>query len=482
MKSHKGKIVLITILTVLLVVSMGMLVFLSYERQTYLTVDGKKYLRSSDCLDLSGSPLKEVDKLFEMEALRELNLRDTGISIRDYERLKNRFPQCTISWSVPFQGGYVSDDTTSLELTSLSEADVAAMTYLTKLQSVTLRGCKDYQQIMKLAQAKPECRISYTVTVGGTEYSSAEAVEVLTVENPDLDELRGSLPYMPWVKRVNLTGTLPANGDLVALKQEMPEIQFVWTLDYCGVTVDTLAEFVDLSEMEVTDIRQLEEPLGSFYHLKKVDLGKSTIKSDDLAELNRRQGNTKFVWMVNFGPVWVRTDIKYFMPFQYGLMLSDQMTGNMKYLTDVIAMDLGHRYLTDCWFLEYMPHLQYLILGDTKVKDLTPVGTLKELKFLEVFMTEVDDFWPLLNCTALEDLCLGYNRKADPTPVMQMKWLKRLMIPGAFLTKQQRQDIKSALPNTIVVTESGSSTDKGWRNSPNYYFQREYMGMHNMIG
>lgn len=482
MKSRRAKLVLIVILVILLIIAMGGALWLRYDRETYLSVGGMKIPRSSDCVDLSGKPLKDVDKLLELETLRELNLRDTGITIHDYERLKNRFPQCSISWSVPFQNGYVRDDITSLELTALSEADVATMAYLPKLQSVALHGCKDYQQIIKLMEAKPECQVSYTVALNGTEYSSSEAVEELTVENPDLAELRETLPYMPWVKRVNLTGTLPANGALVALKEEIPQIQFVWTLDYCGVSVDTLAEFVDLSEMKISDIKQLEEPLACFYNLKKVDLGKSPIKSEELAALNKRQDNTKFAWMVNFGPIWVRTDIKFFMPFQYGLMLTDQMSGNMKYLTDVVVMDLGHRNITDCWFLEYMPHLQYLILGDTHVKSLEPVGTLKELKFLEVFMTEVDDFWPLLNCTALEDLCLGYNRKADPTPVMQMKWLKRLMIPGARMTKQQREDIKAALPNTIVVTESGSSTDKGWRNSPNYYFQREYMGMHNMVG
>ncbi len=482
MKSRGSKIVLITILVLAVICSAGVFVWYRYDQQTYLRINGTKYLRSSDCLDLSGKPLTEVDKLFAWADLRELNLRDTGITVRDYERLKIKFPDCRILWSVPVQDGYVSDDATSLELESLNGADVTALTYLTQLKTLHLRQCQDYEPILRLMEAKPDCQISYTVNLGGTAYSSADGVAEVTVENPDIAELRAKLPAMPWVTRVNLTGTLPATADLVALKEEMPKITFVWTLNYCGVSVDTLTETVDLSEVKVASVEQLEESLACFYNLKQVYLGKCGLKNEALAELNARYEDTKFVWKVNFGPTWIRTDVTFFMPFQYGLMMTDQMCVNMKYLTELVVLDMGHRNITNCSFLEYMPHLQYLILGDTHVKDLTPVGNLKELKFLEVFMTEASDYWPLVNCTALEDLCLGYNRRADPTPLMQMTWLDRLMIPGSRLTKDQKQALKDALPNTIVVTESSSSTDKGWRNGPNYYFQREYLGMHNMVG
>ena len=60
--------------------------------ETYLVMDGTEYLRSSTALDLSGKQIAELEKLQELKALQTLNLRDTGITVQQYELLHAALP------------------------------------------------------------------------------------------------------------------------------------------------------------------------------------------------------------------------------------------------------------------------------------------------------------------------------------------------------------------------------------------------------
>jgi len=124
-----------------------------------------------------------------------------------------------------------------------------------------------------------------------------------------------------------------------------------------------------------------------------------------------------------------------------------------------------------------MPNLKYLILAETGVKDLTPLSGLKNLVFLEIFLSPIHDYTPLLGCTALADLNLCYTY-GDVEPLTRMTWLKRLWIgrisPQAF---DYKEVFAEKMPDCEVNMDVIYSTGQGWRDNKNYFDMRDVLGM-----
>ena len=167
------------------------------------------------------------------------------------------------------------------------------------------------------------------------------------------------------------------------------------------------------------------------------------------------------------------------MPVKYDVWVGTDDVYNLRYLTELIALDLGHMEIHNCEFVRYMPHLKYLILADTEIVDFSPLADLKELIFLEVFMTSIQDYSPFLTMTALEDLNICYTY-GDPEIIGQLTWLDRLwwgQVQSSRINDAQRQALREKLPDTEIEYEPHSSTGAGWRTGQNYYDMRDIFGM-----
>ena len=103
--------------------------------------------------------------------------------------------------------------------------------------------------------------------------------------------------------------------------------------------------------------------------------------------------------------------------------------------------------------------------------------------FLELFLSKVKDYSPLVKLKNLEDLNLCYTT-GDPTPIGEMTWLKRLWWPGNLkrLNWSVRNELRQALPDAKMNFVAGSSTGEGWRTGKHYYEMRDLMGMPYMTG
>lgn len=481
MKKLSIQIVAAVLLTTVLIggILCGFLYFY-HQENTYVVIDGVEYDRTLESLDLSGQSLSEWEKLTELKQLQTLDLRQTDLAADVYDALHSALPECEIRWSIPFQGSRYDNDTTELTITSLTEADLATLAYFSDLTVIHAENCSDSRLFPLLMDQYPHLMVGCTLTLSGQQYHTLES-EVLTIENPDVEELRSYLDYFPYVDDVYLTGTMPEIAALASLKADMPDYTFIWDLEVCGVQTNTLAENLDLSGIVMADTQALEQALPCFYQLEKVEMSDCGIPNEDMASLNRRYPGTQFVWTVQIGRyIELRTDVTSFMPNKFGYEVSSEDCVNLKYCTDIIALDFGHNPLSDVSFLNYMPHVQYLLLGDTPVTDLTPLAGLTELKYLEIFLTEAADLWPLIGCTSLEDLNLCFTPYGDYSPLYQMTWLDRLWLVGCFLDTAGQAELKEALPNTAILIKSDSSTNKGWRLSPNYYAQRDIFEMYYM--
>lgn len=471
---RKRTIVAIGVLIALLAAALG---GFWYYQDTYTTIGGQRHLRNTTLLQATVTSDEDIAKLAELQDLQKLDLRGSLLTTEQFDALQAALPGCEILWQVGFQGSYISSDMENLTISSLSQADIEVLRYLPNLTAVDARECSDYPALAALMEAYPQLDVTYSVTISGQSWP--QDTTNITVATADPAELEAHLKLLPQVTAVNLTD-IPSDLDaMLRVQTAYPAIRFHYPLEVCGVLTENTATELDLSGIPMTDTAQLENCLKYMPNLTKVDMCDCGISNEEMEALNNRHENTLFVWIVNIGPYPVRTDITYYIPVKYQQRVGQEDCQNLRYCTELVALDLGHMPIVTCEFVSYMPHLKYLIMADSSLTNIEPLANLKELVFLEVFLTYVTDYSPLLSVTSLEDLNICHTH-GDMEPLTQMTWLKRLWWggnPDDQLSDEEHEYLQSCLPNTTLVTDLVYSTGRGWRQGGHYYDMRDYFGM-----
>ena len=516
MKNAVAKWVAIVI-AVILMLAVAAGAFFTLER--FVVVEGHLYKRNESALDL----------------------REREVTCSAYDKLKKKLPGCTILWNVPFQGEKYPSFTSELTVEALTDEDVEVLDYFPQLEVLQAQDCQDYPQLMEVVRRKPNCQVNYHVQIDGRTYDqSAATVKVtkltqedvdamaylpklhtvnaqkcydyvllqqlqtdhpdwnvnfsmriggqvvdlaaaaLTVTNATAQELSGVIPAMKNLKTVDITNPHATGEELRQLREDYPNVTIRWSIQVGDRIVPETAEEVDLTGLKLTSTEEAARYASCFPNITKLNLTDCGLDNETLAAFREeKRAEYKVVWTVYLGSICkARTDDTKFMPLTQGDgYFRDWNAVDLKYCEDMIAIDIGHSRVRNIDFVAYMPHLKYLILADTDVRDLTPISNCKELIWLELSWCAIESYEPLLGCTALEDVNLS-RTFADPEPVKKMTWLKNLwcMERGNGVVYEWTQ----ALPNTHVVGIGTDAIGYGWRKLPNYYKMRDALDMYYM--
>ncbi|MDD5863964.1 MAG: leucine-rich repeat domain-containing protein [Firmicutes bacterium] len=404
-----------------------------------------------------------------------LDLRGTEISVERYEALRAALPDCEILWDIPFQGSFYPEDTQELTISRLTDEDMAILAHFPNLRHVDATECRDYDRLLALQAQLPACQVDYQVVLGQEAYPKDTAS--LVFSQADGAELLEKLRYLPGLKTVHfLQPEIPVET-LLALRSRYPEVSFTWEKDVFGVTYgDDVTEF-DFSG-QALDLAELEPLMAYFPSLEKVVLCDCGIDNETMAAYRERaREHYQVVWSVAVGNFTVRTDETTFMPTREKHFVVEGQLGNLVYCEDMIVVDVGHKPIKNLDWLYGMPHLQFLVLADTRVSDITPIGSLKELIYLELFKSPaIHDYSPLTGCTALQDVNVAYTN-GDAAVFAQMPWLKHLWVNCTNITPEARQLLTESLPDTVIEFDAGWHMGNGWRDLDNYYIMRDLLGM-----
>lgn len=422
--------------------------------------------------NLTDEDIRMLDYVTELKIVHAENCDD----YLALAQLQQRFSGIDVRYTVPVAGKRYAKDTETLELSSITQEDVQRMPALLQLRKVAVDGCEDYDLLQQLQKDYPQWNLTYMVNIG--DQSVAWDTPAVQLENVSFPELERAMPGLPKLKQMDITNPLIDAQDLLSLRSQYPDVKLNWTVELYGQTLTEDVTEVDISGNLVEDYREVEKLVACLPNLEKLIMSDCGIDNEIMAEFRQRQrANYKVVWTVYLGNVCVvRTDATTFMPYQLGegYFTNDEAV-DLKYCEDMICIDLGHHYISNIDFLRSMPHLKYLILAHTKIKDISAIAECKELIYLEIDWTRVKDLTPLTGLTKLEDLNLNMTQ-CDVTPILGMTWLKNLWVP--FRSDEVQQQIIEALPNTNL--ELVQSNTKGWRHLPNYYAQRDLLGMEYM--
>lgn len=473
----RKKIILICAVAILLF--SALLGGLYYQRTTYIQIGEETLRRDITEFTAAGGKLPEVELLQQLPALETLDARSVPLSIGDFEALKAALPNVRILWKVPFQGTYLDEHTGELTVLSLRPEDLESIPYLPELKTIHAQGCRDYDTLMLLQETYPDLEVRYTVSFRNEEYDPG--ITSLTVQDARANELRAVLVYLPRLEEVILTGTVPDNDAVYALMCEYPGIEFRWNLTVLGIETENTAEELILSGIPMADVSEIEAFLKYFPRLQRVEMCDCGIPSQEMDALSKRWPDIRFVWTVKVGRGTLRTDAVGFIPWKFGYSagfpLYDKDCTELKYCVDMLCLDLGHMKVSDLSFLEYMPKLKYLIVGELPCPDFSPITYCQELIYLEIFNVTFPQQEILLELPKLQDLNMGSTKVYGTEVLKQMTWLKRLWLAGTGLTFAEYDELVAALPDTQVVMHIPHSTAGGWRDHQNYRDMRDLLGM-----
>lgn len=253
------------------------------------------------------------------------------------------------------------------------------------------------------------------------------------------------------------------------------EAKLATIYDVEGKKVSNLSAVLDFNGCRISNYENFVEQLALFPNLRRVELYDSNLTNEQMEGLMQRFPDVKFVWTIRLANYWkVKTDQVAFSTNKGpGPNLRNTDVAQLKYCTDMVALDIGHNWVSDISFVEYMPKLRILILVDNWISDLSPIAKCKDLVYLETFVNPIKDVSALTNLVNLIDINISYNRFTDITPILNKPRVERLFVTHCGLTREQLTQLEQEYPNAQIEYTVTQSIDAGWRTVDRYKAMRQ---------
>lgn len=543
MKAAARMLLKIFLILVLLLGVLGLGSYLFSENFVWL--NGKVYSVGTTQLDFSGKPLPDLDGLARLKYLEVLDLTDTGLTLGEHEWLQSRLPNCEIRWQVPFGTENYAPDVKEIRLDHLTAGDVIMLDDLAALQTVDLRGCRDYEAILALAERRPECRLLYTVELGKKSWD--QDTEVLQLQDGEIKELESRLPLLPKVQSVTLFGALPPVEALQALQKKFESILFSWQIPLAGKSYPSSLEDLDLSLRSPEELQGLPEVLPYFEGLKRLDLRGTVFSEEQREAIQKICPQAEILWNYDLNGTEIAPDTReldlsgredltmealetmiLYVPGLEKLILcncglpSEELAAlnekleNVRIVWNVLVG--GRDTRTDETY--FAPNKWGLKMTDANIQDLryctdmvcVDIGhskmvtscdwaeNMQELRYLILADSNVRDLSPLENLKKLKYLELFLIPGQDLSPLKGCTALEDLNLCYVYTDPEPiremtwlkrlwwsgcwpaRNALSEALPDTEKNFTSASSTGEGWREGKLYYEMRNFIGMGYMKG
>ena len=264
--------------------------------------------------------------------------------------------------------------------------------------------------------------------------------------------------------------------DLLLLQKAAPRADLDYRFVFYGRYLSTLSEEMDLNHSIMSDEgAAVREILPLMKYCKRLDMDSCGVSSEAMAKIRDDYPEMEVIWRIWFAynQFTMRTDSERLWCANFYPYMWDEYTQELKYLTHLKYLDLGHNLQLHDWsFLRYMPDLEVLILTSSSWESLDMLENCTKLEFLEIIpYAHLDlDLQPLEKMTNLEHLNITAMGKTENWEVLlNMKKLKRLWIgeeTGYYLPEGAEKQIREALPDTEIMFRGGGAATGSWRINP----------------
>ncbi len=266
---------------------------------------------------------------------------------------------------------------------------------------------------------------------------------------------------------------------LAEIRDALPEgAVFRFSCKWNGISFTSESEELNLNKAKKDiDGKTLRAILSLCPGLKSVDNSSKRKPSNDVfIPLMEEYPDIHFEWVVHLrGDHYCPTDATAYSTLnhtEYGTRLKSEDMELLQYIPGLKALDVGHNSFTDLSFLRFFPDLELLIISNNEhINDLTEVGKLKHLKYLEVHNTNISDLSPLANCTEILDLNVSSTLVTDLSPLDSVMSLERFWANHLKkLPESEQTRFKELHPNcTADFTVNGSAISHHWRDHDRFF-------------
>ncbi len=248
------------------------------------------------------------------------------------------------------------------------------------------------------------------------------------------------------------------------------------------------AEEADISYVDVKWMGiDMNNVLDSLPNLKKIYMIGCGYNNEEYAALQDAHPDIKIVWEIVLSYWTIRTDAVAFSTFKTcddRFFLYNDEAYYLKYCTDLVALDLGHNFVSDISFLQYMPNLKILILVDNVkqvredgyieyLSDLSMLKNCPKLRYLEIFAIHAQDLSFLEVCKDIEDLNISYTSVNSIEYLTDLPHLQRLWMENCGISYDDYIRLTEIYPEARIVYYGTGSIDQGWRDGDHYWAMRD---------
>ncbi len=442
-------------------------------------IGNERFDSFSETLTLSSLPEEDVAMLLYFPYLKAIDATRCAdcVSLAEAASL---LPQTEIRWYVPSPDGQIDGSAGSLAVKGLSDGELRALLpLLPRLRELDLRGSSlSEAEADALAADYPALALKRSFLIWG-ERVDGDAEELdLSNRTGEIAELTAHADTLGALKRISFGGRAVGAADYAALRRAFPEASLDCRASLYGLDVDPQTDAIDLHGVAVSDTAELEALLDVLPGVKKVDMCGCGLSDEEMEGLNARHPGVDLVWMITFGGgrYTVRTDLVSFSSLRthFGEVqhrfTDEEMAPLFRYCRHLRALDLGHNYLRDITPIGNLRELKILILGDNPyLEDLSPIGELTELEYLELFNSHRDyDFSFLYRLTKMQYLNLGFLSELDDVgylevmPELKMFWLRGTGVPDEVAAACEKE-YPEVLFHYGNCGWEASATCHGWR-------------------
>ena len=362
-----------------------------------------------------------------------------------------------------------------------------------------------YELLSDLVGKYPDIEFTYTLSVLGQDATlDDESLDLSSMSSADMENILPLLKCMNKLSAVELGQegvTALSLEEIAQLVAARPDVSFSYTGTVWGVPYNLSDTALDLNHIKMDDEgAAVRRVIACMNKLETLDMDYCGVSNDAMAAIRADFPDVDVIWRIWFGTNYsVRTDAEKILaskPSVGGYLGSDEVSV-LKYCTKIKYLDLGHngdnddgilKGISDISFVSYMPDLEVFIISMNSVSDISPLADCHKLEYLEVYTTYVSDLSPLSGLTSLHHLNLqNMERLTDISPLYSLTNLERLWIGcDTAIPAEQVAEFKSNVPNCEVNTTDSNTNAWKWTwvdfNIPKYYWVPRYELLRNQLG
>lgn len=470
----------------------------------YTLAVGDTILNNDDAsLVVSGTPdlnaLNSALKAFPK--LTELDFCNAIVNYTEMNEFAEEHPGLSINWVLRIGELELDPKAQSVQFSGANFADDAeAIVVINCLKNLTSCNLIDSgltpAEAESVALAIPGLAVRREIELCGLVFDSETESLDLRDATVDLSELQSRIGSFTKLTSLYLPEDAFSEEELAPIIADNPSLFISRRLEFCGQKVSTEITELDISGFLVESLDDFRAELRKFPMLNRLIMCDCGLSDLQMEELSGEFSNIRFVWTVKIGPHELRTDAVGFSTKNPTKHTSDKASDEynelvrktvrlyegdiaaLKYCTDLVALDLGHNYLTDSDLevLQYLDKLQILILADNKITDISALANLHELVYVELFMNRIPDVSPLVGLEKLLDVNICNIGLSDLSPLYELTGVERLWFSMNDVSRSEAKKLTEALPNCLCNYTVQSATDDGWREHPRYSWMRSFFG------